>query len=44
MEENADAIGLFEEITLQFGIDSTKFQIEWLEKLRAKISSKETGV
>lgn len=32
--ENMDKIGDFEAITLQYGIDSTKFQIKWFKSLK----------
>lgn len=32
--ENANEIGKFEAITLQYGIDSTKFQIDWFKSLK----------
>lgn len=37
MIENVAEIGFFEFITLQYGIDSIQFQIEWFEKLQNKV-------
>jgi len=39
--ETVNSIGNFEAITLQYGIDSVKFQIEWFTKLRDKAVNKE---
>lgn len=39
--ENANAIGNFQAITLQYGIDATKFQIEWFKKLKDKTTNRE---
>lgn len=35
--DNVNVIGEFQEITLQYGIDSTKFQLDWFIKLRDKM-------
>lgn len=40
--ENADEIGFFEAMTLQYGIDSTRFQIDWFRKLRAHAANGNT--
>lgn len=39
--ENADNISMFEALTLQFGVDSTKFQIEWFTNLKSRIETQE---
>lgn len=41
LEENVDEIGAFEMLTLQLGIDSTKFYISWLEALKYKLENGE---
>ena len=38
--DSVDDISNFEALTLQFGIDSTKFQIEWFTNLKFKLESK----
>ncbi len=35
--DNVNVIGDFQSITLQYGIDCTKFQLNWFNKLRDKI-------
>ncbi len=37
--DNVNTIGEFQAITLQFGIDSTEFQLNWFKKLRKKINN-----
>jgi len=36
VSKQAEAIGAFEELTLQYGIDITKFNIEWFRELKEK--------
>lgn len=39
MMENANGIGYFQVITLQYGIDNLQFNIEWLKALRLKMAN-----
>ena len=39
--ENAQGIAQFQKITLQFGVDTTKFQIEWFASIKRKLEQGE---
>lgn len=43
MLENVKGISDYEIITLQYGLDSTRFQIEWFKRLRKKQTGSENG-
>lgn len=38
--DNVNAIGEFQSITLQYGIDNTRFQLDWFKKLREQLCKK----